>query len=77
MPCAGDANVMCGGPWRNSVYELGSSYWENAGFDDSNWEAAADLGFNGVVRTFPQPRVRCSVLTTRLRTGPVVQAPAD
>ena len=77
MPCAGDANTMCGGPWRNSVYELGSSYWENAGFDDSNWEAAADLGFNGVVRTFPQPRVRCSALTTRLRTGPVVQAPAD
>lgn len=57
MECAGEPGTMCGGPWRNSVYELGSSYWENAGFDDSSWEAASDLGFNGVGPWYKRPQI--------------------
>jgi hypothetical protein len=55
--CAGEPGTMCGGPWRNSVYELGSSYWENAGFDDSAWEAASDLGFNGAGPWYKRPQI--------------------
>ena len=56
-PCSGDDSIMCGGSWHNSVYELGSTYWENAGYDDSGWEAAADLGHNGVAPWYKRPQI--------------------
>ena len=56
-PCSGDETTMCGGSWHNSVYRLGSQYWENAGYDDSAWEAAADLGHNGVAPWYKRPQI--------------------
>ena len=38
---------MCGGSWRNSVYQASTTYWESAGYDDRAFPMAADLGANG------------------------------
>ena len=44
--------VMCGGPWRNSVYQQSTTNWEKAGYNDGGWQAAADLGPNGIAPWF-------------------------
>ena len=49
---------MCGAGWRNSVYQSSSTWWENPGYDDRGWQAAADLGVNGVAPWFKRPQVR-------------------
>lgn len=40
-PCGGSADgsapgtgTMCGGAWRNSVYQQSTQFWEGPGFDD-------------------------------------------
>ena len=45
----GSDPITCGGTWRNAIYELSTQDWEAPGYDDTNWEAAADMGMNGVV----------------------------
>ena len=61
--CAGCAGAgasgtpMCGGPWRNSVYQMSNTYWESPGFYDGAWQAAADLGPNGVAPWFHRPGI--------------------
>eukprot|EP01050_Picozoa_sp_SAG11_P028049 SAG11_NODE_7349_length_1157_cov_1.543478_2_plen_231_part_01 len=53
-PCNGhdgsDGNdaIMCGGTWRNSIYAISTSNWEQPGYDDSHWENAKIVGPNGV-----------------------------
>eukprot|EP01043_Picozoa_sp_COSAG02_P045634 COSAG02_NODE_4196_length_5640_cov_5.220770_1_plen_444_part_10 len=47
-PCTGDESTMCGGSWRNSIYQLSTNFWEMPGFDDSQWASANDLGPNGI-----------------------------
>ena len=44
--------AMCGGPWRNSVYQQSTTNWEKAGYNDGGWQAAADLGPNGIAPWF-------------------------
>lgn len=51
------ATEMCGGAWRNSVYQASSTWWENPGYDDRGWQAAADLGVNGVAPWFKRPQI--------------------
>ena len=48
---------MCGGAWRNSVYALSTTFWENPGFDDRGWQSAADLGLNGVAPWMHRPSI--------------------
>ena len=57
MPCTGDATTMCGGAYRNSIYRISTQFWENAGFDDSMWANAADLGPNGISPWRKRPRI--------------------
>jgi hypothetical protein len=52
-----DGGEMCGGAWRNSVYKASTTFWENAGFDDNDWPAAADLGPNGVAPWFKRQQI--------------------
>ena len=44
----GGEAIMCGGTWRNSIYESHTNNWEAAGYDDTNWESAKKVGPNGV-----------------------------
>ena len=32
----GGEAIMCGGTWRNSIYESHTNNWEAAGYDDTN-----------------------------------------
>ena len=48
---------MCGGEWRNSVYEAHTSNWERAGYDDTMWEAAKSIGANGVSPWYKRPGI--------------------
>ncbi len=56
-PCTGDASVMCGGTWRNSIYRISTNFWEMPGFDDSTWASASDLGPNGVAPWRARPGI--------------------
>ena len=47
----------CGGAWRNSVYQQSTNNWEKAGYDDRGWQAAADLGPNGVAPWNRRPTI--------------------
>ena len=48
---------MCGGTWRNSVYESATNNWEAAGYDDSQWESAQAIGPNGVSPWYKRPDI--------------------
>ena len=39
------------------VYQQSTSWWENPGYDDKGWQAAADLGVNGVAPWFKRPQI--------------------
>ena len=53
----GGEAIMCGGEWRNSVYEAHTSNWERAGYDDTMWEAAKSIGANGVTPWYKRPDI--------------------
>ena len=49
--------IMCGGTWRNSVYEVDTNNWEAAGYDDTMWESAKVIGPNGVAPWYHRPDI--------------------
>ena len=53
----GTEAIMCGGTWRNSVYESATNDWEAAGYDDSQWESAQVIGPNGVAPWYKRPDI--------------------
>lgn len=53
----GQEAIMCGGAWRNSVYEMHTSNWEAAGYDDTMWESAKSIGPNGVSPWYHRPGI--------------------
>ena len=53
----GTPAIMCGGTWRNAIYEMETQNWERAGYDDTMWESAKSIGPNGVSPWYARPGI--------------------